>query len=98
MSFNVYNQLLYPFVSVFMEPASINGVVPMNTPWMPDASKRFMFGTIYGINQLAARTALGQKVMFDAGGAILVTQGGQQTYMVDEKLVTNIEIPTVPIP
>lgn len=91
MAFSVYNSLLYPMVSVFIEPQSINGVIPMNTPDYPSASTRFRFGTIYGTNLLAERVTIGQKVMFDSCGAILVTQGGQEVYLADERLVTFIE-------
>ena len=94
MALNVYSSLLYPFISVFPESRSINGVVVLNTPPFKDnVNAGITFGTVYGINMLATRVTVGQKVMFNSGEAVLVTQGGQLSYIADERLVIIIENP-----
>lgn len=101
MALPVYSNLLYPTISIRSASIygdvwpSINGVVVKTTPWFPDAPNRFLFGVVNGVNYLSTRVSIGQQVMFDAGTAILVTQGGAEAYLADERLVILQEIPPV---
>lgn len=102
MALPVYSNLMYPFISVKStsvygdEWVSINGVnVKSTPPWFPDAPSRFLFGMVDGINYLSTKVVVGQQIMFDAGQAVLVTQGGVDNYIADERLVILQEIPSV---
>ena len=72
-----------------------SGINVKSTTWFPDANNRFLFGVVNGINYLSTNVTVGQNVMFDAGKAILVTQGGVEAYLADENLVILTEIPLI---
>lgn len=99
MALPVYNNLLYPFISIRSSSVygdqwiSINGINVENTPFMPNATGRYLFGVVNGVNYLSTKVTVNQEVMFDAGSAILVTQGGVQNYLADESLVILTENP-----
>lgn len=101
MALPVYSNLLYPLISIRSASIygdswpSINGINVIDTPWIPDASQRYLFGVVNGINYLSTKVTVNQNVMFDASKAILVTQGGVQNYLADEDLVLLIENPPV---
>lgn len=101
MSLPVYSNLMYPFIAVKStsvygdEWVSINGINVKSTQLYPDAPNRFLFGMVNGINYLSTKVVVGQQIMFDAGQAVLVTQGGGDNYIADERLVILQEIPSV---
>lgn len=101
MALPVYSSLLYPTIAIKSGSVygdqwiSINGINVINTPFMPDASNRYLFGVVNGVNYLSTKVSVGQSVMFDAGKAVLVTQGGVQTFLADENLVILTENPPV---
>lgn len=100
MSLNVYTNLTYPTISVAVDfsTGSVNnsiwGIQPMNDPpFREDTANRYIFGTVAGINYLGTRVTVGQSVLIDRGGAILVTQGGLSYYLVNENSVLITENP-----
>ena len=100
MALNIYSQLLYPMISVYVDlnrasqTNSIWGIQPLNDPpFRTDTAERYLFGTVTVINYLGNTVSLGQSVMIDRGQAMLVTQGGINYYLADENNVLITERP-----
>lgn len=84
MSLTVYGQLAYPTISVRRNyNGSINNIIPQYMD-------RYLWGYVDGINYLGNMT-IGQNIMFDSNGAILVTQAAVEYYLVDETTIPFIE-------
>lgn len=100
MALPVYSNLLYPTISVYVDLGrntqtnSIWGIeVKNDNPFNPDSSNRYVFGMVTGINYLGTRVSVGQSVLVDRGHAVLVTQGGIDYYLTDERTVLITENP-----
>ncbi|MES2382404.1 MAG: hypothetical protein V4538_15260 [Bacteroidota bacterium] len=100
MALNVYTNLTYPTISVYVDlnrgsqTNSIWGIQILNDPpFRNDSADRYIFGTVTGINYLGTKVSVGQSVMIDRGQAILVTQGGINYYLADETTVLMTELP-----
>lgn len=85
MGLTVYGGLVSPWVSVVPDPnGSAWNIYPAPTPYYPDATTRFMFGVVDGVNYLGTKVAVGQRVFFDRAQAVLVTQANVEYYLMDE--------------
>lgn len=91
MSLNVYSNLCYPTIAVYVDmnrgsaSGSVWGIEFQNDPpYNNDASTKYVFGTVVGLNYLGTNVSLNQQVLVDRGQAVLVTQGGISYYLVDQ--------------
>lgn len=94
MALTVYGGLLSPFVSITPdENGSLWNIYPAPTQKYPNAPSEFLFGVVDGINYLGTRVSVGQRVMFNSGDAMLVTQAEVKYYIVDENTLSFQENP-----
>ncbi len=91
MALNVYSNLCYPTIAVYVDlnrgsaSNSMWGIEFQNDPpFNIDASTRYVFGTVVGLNYLGTNVSINQQVLVDRGKAVLVTQGGINYYLVDQ--------------
>lgn len=91
MALPVYANLCYPTIAVYVDlnrgstNNSMWGIEFMNDPpFNNDASTRYVFGTVVGLNYLGTNVSMNQQVLVDRGKAVLVTQGGINYYLADQ--------------